>query len=138
MDGVYRLSQTHVTYLGMLAVFGAGLWGILRAGAALPAARDIAGEWRMTWRQAQHAADLPDRMSVDQSGRYVVITVRKDSRAVARMQGQLRAQQLAVRATDQSWDINGTLEPAATVVHGTLGTPTRFAFDAVRIDPAAR
>ena len=110
------MSRTHVTYLAMLAVFGAGLWGILRAGAALPAARDIAGDWQIAWRKAQLGGSLPDRMWIDQSGRYVVATLRRDGQPVARLAGQLRSDRLGVRANDRPWEMDAALEPTAAVL----------------------
>src|SRR5579859_3596494 len=66
--GARGMNKTHLTYLLMIAIFAGGLWGILRLGSGLRAARNVAGEWEIVWSDATGGEALPDRMTVDQSG----------------------------------------------------------------------
>ena len=79
------MSKTQITYLVMIIVFSAGLWGILRAGGRLKAAPDVAGEWDVMW-------DKPgagDRMVLVQSGRFLNATLRRGD-GTTRLRGTLQ------------------------------------------------
>jgi hypothetical protein len=65
------MNRATLVYILMLIGCGGGLWGILRAGAPLRAPLDLAGTWDVL--PGGTGGDLGPTMTVEQSGRYVVV-----------------------------------------------------------------
>ncbi len=57
----------------MILVFAAGLWAILRVGNRLKPAKNLAGEWQVTWSKAD--PQLPVQMTIAQSGKFLNATL---------------------------------------------------------------
>ena len=73
----------YAIYVTMFALLIGGLWLILLYGSALSAPQDVSGAWDVAWRTAPpgtrddvgpEAPAVPDRMRIEQSGRFCTIT----------------------------------------------------------------
>lgn len=129
------MNKTHWTYLLMLPVFAGGLWVVLRLGSGLRAARNVAGEWQIQWNDAAPGEALPDRMTIDQSGRYLTATLRAPAAAV-RLSGRIdsNSSALSLRDPKASWTLAANLHEDQTLT-GTLDTPAAHPLRARRVLP---
>ena len=129
------MNKTHLTYVLMVATFAGGLWAILRLGSVLHAASNVAGEWQLRWTDSQPGDNLPDRMTVDQSGRYLVATL-KSSGAPVRMDGRIlssRGDQPRFSLRNSTWKLQARLDE--NQLSGSLDTPAPHALQARRMAP---
>jgi len=141
------MSKTHATYIAMVAVFGLGLWGILRVGATLQAAKYVAGDWRVRWSNGSASQHLPDRLTIEQSGRYLTVTLRRpESMGPIRLRGELRTSNvgqgrsdLTLASSDGRWNMTATLDETNQLLSGHLAAPQSYDWQARRIlaPPAA-
>lgn len=70
------MSRATSIYLGMLAVFAAGLWAILSAGSVfLHAPADLAGDWSLEPVETALGKDSAHSMHIEQSGRFFRVSV---------------------------------------------------------------
>lgn len=65
------MSRGWTVYILMFAMFGVGLWAVLRVGSALEAPAEIAGTWKVRW-ESDSPTSGPEEgtLTVDQSGRF--------------------------------------------------------------------
>ena len=128
------MNKTHLTYLLMVAIFAGGLWGILRLGSGLHAARNVAGEWEIDWTPASPDEALPDRMIIDQSGRYLTVTM-KGPAAPVRLNGRITSDghvsKLSVHDHNSSWKLAAWLDDKQLLT-GSLQTPAPHSLQARR------
>ncbi|HXE52997.1 MAG TPA: hypothetical protein VN541_08285 [Tepidisphaeraceae bacterium] len=137
------MAKTRITYLAMLLIFAAGLWGILRIGSHLHGPPDVAGEWQIRWTSPPAGADMPDRLSISQSGQFLSVTL--DTRArkqpAVQLQGTLttksdRAPQIALGNSPQQWSMSGELDAVRQTFSGHLDSPIRCDWQARKTPPA--
>lgn len=117
------MRKSQLTYVVMVLVFSLGLWGILRLGSRLRAAPDIAGEWTLSWDGT--GAALPQRMTVNQSGKFVnVLLTRADPQNPVKLRGTLQQTaspqtELALKAVNDPSTMNGVYDPSRRTLTGT-------------------
>lgn len=139
------MSKTHGSYLVMIGVFGLGLWGILHFGGTLRAAVYVAGDWRVKWNAPAANPPLPDRLTIEQSGRYLYATLRRpDSSGAVRLRGELRAfpdrndiSEIRLTSSDDRWRLTATLHENDQRITGHLSGAPRCDWEARRISAAA-
>jgi hypothetical protein len=133
------MRKTQLTYGVMILVFSLGLWGILRLGSRLHAAPDVAGEWTLSWDGA--GAALPQRMIVNQSGKFVnVVLTRADLQSSVKFRGTLQQTgsprtELALKAVNDPLTMNGVYDPASRTLSGTAEGSGRWR--AIRVQSAS-
>ena len=127
------MNKTYWTYLLMLAIFAGGLWAILRLGSGLRAAPNVAGEWQIRWTDAGAGEALPERIIIDQSGRYLTATINRPT-APVRLSGRIDSESSAVALRDsrRSWNLSARLDDNQ-ILTGTLDTPARHPLQAWRV-----
>jgi hypothetical protein len=96
-------------YAVMLLVFIAGLWTILQLGSGLQAPTDLAGEWE---------SDAGGKLTIEQSGRFVVITrensTRLDLKVVEdKASGDKKSPVRTLRLADDGWTVFAQGSPRA-------------------------
>lgn len=127
------MSRASLVYVGMFLVLIAGLWVILRVGSLLAAPADLQGEWTMNW-PGDGPADLPAKLSIQQSGVFAHATLGGASRLSGRLNKVRGATRVSgeLASRDGHWRI--TLNPYAggDMLTGTLDAPTRASFTASR------
>lgn len=132
--GALDMNKTHLTYLLMVAIFAGGLWGILRLGAGLHAARNVAGEWDIVWTHPTPNQALPDRMTVDQSGRYLTATMKGPAAPVllrGRITSDGQVSRISLHDAGSSWKLAARLDDKQLLT-GSLQTPAPHALQARR------
>jgi len=95
----------------MILVFSLGLWGILRVGSRLHAARDVAGEWDV--KGASAGAALPQRMTLIQSGRFLNATLH-DSNHNIKLRGTLDGKHLVLKGVNEDAAMDALLDDSGT------------------------
>ena len=135
-DARGTMNKTHLTYLLMIAIFAGGLWGILRLGSGLRAARNVSGEWQLLWTDAARGEGLPDRMTIDQSGRYLTATM-KGPVVPVRLSGRISggaqsAAKLSLSDSKSSWKLAARLDENQLLT-GSLETPSPHPLRARRV-----
>ena len=117
------MRNTKVTYVVMILLFAAGLWGILRLGSHLRAAPDVAGQWSVSWDRA--GARLPRRMTVNQSGKFLTVVLENPDRQNAvNLRGTLQRTDasranVSLNAVNDPLVLNAVYDPASRTFTGT-------------------
>jgi hypothetical protein len=106
------MNKASGVYVGMIALFGAGLWWILQLGAALQAPENFAGLWEL---QAQVANAPVERMTIEQSGKFFNIHFRDH---VVKLM-------LVESGTGRDGRTVLSHEDWTMVIHGPRGSPQR-------------
>lgn len=133
------MHSTRLTYLAMVLVFGTALWGILRIGSRLHAARNVSGDWNVRWNAAPPDSNLPARMSVAQSGRFLTVTLwQSDRKTSVKLHGQLTSSprepqtRLVLHGSSASWEMSGSLDDRGQLLSGHLDSPVSCDWQARR------
>jgi hypothetical protein len=138
------MNKAWITYLGMLAVLGAGMWAILYAGSRLQAPPDLHGRYVLQWDAARlsspksaGASSPPpfDALSIEQSGLFfnvqlwdgktlgAVLHGRWDKTADGSIAGTMRS-------NDGHWNLRLRQTGAGLELRGELAAPPGGAFTA--------
>ena len=129
------MNKTHFTYFLMIAIFAGGLWGILRVGSGLRAAPSVSGQWQFRWTDASPGDALPQRMSIDQSGRYLSAAMQGPAGPI-RLNGRLASDRhstarISLADPKSSWKLSARLDEGQ--LNGSLHTPSPHAMQARRL-----
>ena len=137
------MSKTKGSYIVMIGIFGLGLWGILHFGATLRAAAYVAGDWQVRWNAPSARPPLPDRLTIEQSGRYLNAMLRRlDSSAAVRLRGELHASpdragisEIRLASSDERWQMTATFQEDDQRMSGRLKSGQPGNWEARRISP---
>ncbi|MCC7350518.1 MAG: cation:proton antiporter [Phycisphaerales bacterium] len=99
------MSKASTVYLGLFALLVVGLWLILSFGSKLAAPTDLSGDWELIPSQSHAPARV---MSIEQSGRYVQLTLDKNPPLSLQM---VEFQPNRIVIKDEHWTF--TFEPIA-------------------------
>jgi hypothetical protein len=109
------MRKSQMTYLVTMLAFAAGLWGIMRVGSRLHAARNVAGEWEI---KTTDGATLPNHLTVRQSGRFLTGTLAGSAGHIP-IHGQLvRASEIRLIASNPQVSMTATISDSGEKLAG--------------------
>ncbi len=83
---VLQINRASLTYVAMAVLFGTGIWGIFIIGDRIHAAIDIAGTWQLYEEDGGEAS----LMTIEQSGKYLSVTLGEEAPIDLRLVEQSR------------------------------------------------
>jgi hypothetical protein len=121
------MNKAWITYLGMLATLGAGMWAILYAGSRLQAPPDLRGRW-VVESQAGNPGLPFDSLSIEQSGLFFNLQLREGNTLCAVLRGRWNAPAHGLfegeaRSSDGKWNLRLGQNGASEELRGELTAP---------------